>query len=73
MVSNEMKSNALKEATTRDHAARILSVTPGRISQMMTDGQIGYVVVGRRRFPHVESVYGCLSLRNFVRTGKEDE
>jgi hypothetical protein len=73
MASYELKGSALKEATTRDHAARILSVSPGRISQMMSDGQLGYVVVGRRRFPHVESVYGCLSLRNFVRSGKEDE
>lgn len=73
MIGYDSKRGALSEATTRDHAARHLGVTPGRISQMMSDGQIGYVTVGRRRYPSWPSVQAVRVFRDMLKTGGDNE
>jgi excisionase family DNA binding protein len=60
------RRGALSEACTREIAARYLGVSPGRISQMMDSGEIGYIVVGRRRFPSWPAVQGIKQIRDMV-------
>ena len=63
MAHKTVATGILGDWCSRDQAARILQVTSSRISQLMDQGVLASVLVGRRRFPNLQSVYGLKSLR----------
>ena len=56
-------SGVLGNWCTRDQAARILQVSPSRVSQLVKSGRLGYVVVGRRTFPSLQAVYALAAYK----------
>jgi hypothetical protein len=57
---------------TREEAARMLKVSQVRVSQLMGSGRLGYIVVGRRRFPSRQAVIALRAWRDRVQIEHEE-